>query len=61
MANAWITHLQNTFKSGRSKNKSYSFGQAMKDAKKTYKNKGGGEKTKPMKSRRRKTARKSRK
>ena len=47
MANAWTAHLQTTFKSGRSKNKSYSFRQAMKDAKKTYKKtKGGGSKSK---------------
>ena len=36
----WLAHVKNTYKLGKSKNKNYKLGQAMKDAKKTYK-KGG--------------------
>ena len=33
----WMSHLMKTFKDGKKKNKSYTYTQAMKDAKKTYK------------------------
>jgi hypothetical protein len=36
----WLAHVKKTFKMGKMKNKNYKLGQAMKDAKKTYK-KGG--------------------
>ena len=37
MPSAWITHVKSVYASGKKKNASYSYGQAMKDAKKTYK------------------------
>jgi hypothetical protein len=37
MPNAWIAAVRSTFAAGRKKNKSYSYKQAMIDAKKTYK------------------------
>ena len=33
----WQKHLMDVFKKGKAKNKSYTFTDAMKDAKKTYK------------------------
>ena len=35
----WITHLNNFYKKKKKSNPSYKYSQAMKDAKKTYKNK----------------------
>ena len=40
MASAWIAHVKSVYAKGKKKNASYTYGQAMKDAKKTYK-KGG--------------------
>ena len=40
MPSAWITHVKSVYASGKKKNASYSYGQAMKDAKKTYKRGG---------------------
>ena len=37
MASAWITHVKSVYQKGKKKNASYTYGQAMKDAKKTYK------------------------
>ena len=37
MPSAWITHVKSVYASGKKKNASYTYGQAMKDAKKTYK------------------------
>ena len=37
MPSAWITHVKSVYAAGKKKNASYSYGQAMKDAKKTYK------------------------
>jgi hypothetical protein len=36
-SNSWFTHLQVVWKKGKAKNPKYKYGQAMKDAKKTYK------------------------
>ena len=40
MPSAWITHVKSVYASGKKKNSSYTYGQAMKDAKKTYKRGG---------------------
>ena len=40
MPSAWITHVKSVYASGKKKNASYTYGQAMKDAKKTYKRGG---------------------
>ncbi len=37
MASAWIAHVKSVYAKGKKKNASYTYGQAMKDAKKTYK------------------------
>jgi len=37
MPSAWITHVKSVYAAGKKKNASYTYGQAMKDAKKTYK------------------------
>jgi hypothetical protein len=37
MPSAWITHVKSVYASGKKKNSSYTYGQAMKDGKKTYK------------------------
>ena len=37
MPSAWITHVKSVYAKGKKKNASYTYGQAMKDAKKTYK------------------------
>ena len=37
--NSWFTHLQSVYRKGKAKNSSYKYGQAMKDARKTYKKK----------------------
>ena len=44
MPSAWITHVKATYAKGKKKNASYTYGQAMKDAKSTYK-KGGAAKS----------------
>ncbi len=38
--NEWMNHVMDTFKKGKKQNSSYTYTQAMKDAKKTYKKKG---------------------
>ena len=37
MPSAWITHVKSIYAKGKKSNSSYTYGQAMKDAKKTYK------------------------
>ena len=37
MPSAWITHVKSVYAKGKKKNASYTYGQAMKDAKSTYK------------------------
>ena len=44
MPSAWITHVKAVYAKGKKKNAAYKYGQAMKDAKATYK-KGGAAKT----------------
>lgn len=43
MPSKWITHVKSVYAAGKKKNSSYTYGQAMKDAKSTYKR--GGSKT----------------
>ena len=40
MPSAWITHVKSVYAAGKKKNSSYTYGQAMKDGKKTYKRSG---------------------
>ena len=44
MPSAWITHVKSVYAKGKKKNASYTYGQAMKDAKSSYK-KGGAAKS----------------
>ena len=44
MPSEWVKHVQSVYKSKKAKNASYSYKQAMKDAKATYKRKAGGKK-----------------
>ena len=44
MPSAWITHVKAVYAKGKKKNASYTYGQAMKDAKSTYK-RGGAAKS----------------
>ena len=44
MPSAWITHVKAVYAKNKKKNPSYKYGQAMKDAKSTYK-KGGAAKS----------------
>ena len=37
MPSAWITHVKAVYAKGKKKNAAYKYGQAMKDAKATYK------------------------
>ena len=64
MPSAWITHVKAVYAAGKKKNASYKYGQAMKDAKKTYK-KGGAASAAaeeaPKKRGRKKKSRKSKK
>jgi len=58
MPSAWITHVKSVYASGKKKNAKYTYGQAMKDAKSTYKRGGKAasnaveEKSAPKKRRR---------
>ena len=60
MPSAWITHVKSVYAAGKKKNASYKYGQAMKDAKSTYKRAGKAasnaveEKAAPKKRRRKK-------
>ena len=58
MPSAWITHVKSVYAAGKKKNSSYTYGQAMKDAKSTYKRAGKAaaseEKAAPKKRRRKK-------
>ncbi len=58
MPSAWITHVKSVYASGKKKNAKYTYGQAMKDAKSTYKRGGKAaaveEKAAPKKRRRKK-------
>ena len=60
MPSAWITHVKAVYAAGKKKNASYKYGQAMKDAKSTYKRAGKAasnaveEKAAPKKRRRKK-------
>ena len=61
MPSAWITHVKSVYAAKKKKNPSYKYGQAMKDAKATYK-KGGSkssdsEAAAPKKRRRKKKSR----
>ena len=40
MPSAWITHVKSVYAKGKKKNASYTYGQAMKDAKGSYKRGG---------------------
>ena len=40
MPSAWITHVKSVYAAKKKKNPSYKYGQAMKDAKASYKKKG---------------------
>ena len=40
MPSAWITHVKSVYAAGKKKNSSYTYGQAMKDGKSTYKRGG---------------------
>ena len=40
MPSAWITHVKSVYAAKKKKNSSYTYGQAMKDAKSTYKRGG---------------------
>jgi hypothetical protein len=44
MPSAWITHVKSVYAAGKKKNSAYKYGQAMKDAKATYKKKGSAAK-----------------
>ncbi len=65
MPSAWITHVKSVYAKGKKTNSSYKYGQAMKDAKKTYKRKGAAAATEevaaPKKRGRKKKSRKSKK
>ena len=37
MPSAWITHVKSVYAAGEKKNSSYTYGQAMKDGKSSYK------------------------
>ena len=59
MPSAWITHVKSVYAAGKKKNSSYTYGQAMKDGKSTYKRGGKAasnavEKEAPKKRRRKK-------
>ena len=55
MPSAWITHVKAVYAAGKKKNSAYKYGQAMKDAKATYKKKGAAkEESEAPKKRRRK-------
>ena len=62
MPSAWITHVKSVYAAKKKKNASYTYGQAMKDAKATYK-KGSAAKSSteeqaaPKKRRRKKKSR----
>lgn len=57
---AWTTHVTKYYKDRKKKDKNYSFKQAMKDAKSTYKRKEGSNETRSKKSKKRKTKRRRR-
>ena len=57
---AWTTHVTKYYKDRKRKDKNYSFKQAMKDAKSTYKRKEGSSETRSKKSKKRKTKRRRR-
>jgi len=40
MPSAWVQHVQSVYRKKKAKNAKYTYGQAMKDAKATYKKKG---------------------
>jgi hypothetical protein len=66
MPSAWITHVKTVYAKGKKNNTGYTYGQAMKDAKKTYKRGGASaaseEVAAPKKRRgRKKKSRKSKK
>ena len=44
MPSEWVKHVQSVYKAKKAKNASYSYKQAMQDAKATYKRKAGGKK-----------------
>ena len=57
---AWTNHVTKYYKDRKKKDKNYSFKQAMKDAKSTYKRKEGAHETRSKKPRKRKTKRRRR-
>ena len=63
MPSAWVQHVQSVYRKKKAKNAKYTYGQAMKDAKATYKKKGAAKAEKadeasaaPKKRRRKKKA-----
>ena len=65
MPSAWITHVKSVYAAGKKKNSSYTYGQAMKDGKSSYKRGGAKASTEeqeaPKKRRRKKKAKKVKK
>ena len=57
---AWTTHVTKYYKDRKRKDKNYSFKQAMKDAKSTYKRKEGSSKHHAKRSRKRRSRRRRR-
>ena len=54
MPSAWITHVKSVYAAKKTKTPSYKYGQAMKDAKASYKKSSEAEAAAPKKRRRRK-------
>ena len=50
MPSKWVQHVQAVYRKKKAKNSSYTYGQAMKDAKATYKRTGAAPKSKSKKS-----------
>ena len=65
MPSAWISHVKSVYAAGKKKNSSYTYGQAMKDGKSTYKRAGKSSTAEPeaapKKRRRKKKSRKVKK
>lgn len=49
MPSAWVQHVQSVYRKKKAKNASYTYGQAMKDAKSTYKRAAGSKTSKKSK------------
>ena len=59
MPSAWIQHVKAVYAKNKKKNPSYKYGQAMKDAKASYK-KGGAKSAEPEEPKKRRRKKKSR-